>query len=78
MDEEPAVRQQGGMMMPLHLACLSVDASNQDAIAWVETAKHLAQLLGVQPEQVLMFVDPVLFSAWSTWHSQQLADKLNG
>ncbi|KAJ2806336.1 hypothetical protein H4R20_001730 [Coemansia guatemalensis] len=65
-------------MAPLRLSCLSADASDRDAIAWVATAKHLTDLLGMQAEQVLMYIDLVLFSAWSTWHNQQPLEHVNG
>ncbi|KAJ2806335.1 hypothetical protein H4R20_001729 [Coemansia guatemalensis] len=65
-------------MAPLRLSHLSADASNRDAITWVVTAEHLADLLGVHAEQALMYVDPVLFSAWSTWRNQRLLECMNG
>ncbi|KAJ2808768.1 hypothetical protein H4R20_000659 [Coemansia guatemalensis] len=63
---------------PLRLARLAADASDRDAIAWVATAEHLAELLGVQAEQALMYIDPVLFSAWSTWRNQRPLERVNG
>ncbi|KAJ2797672.1 hypothetical protein H4R20_005099 [Coemansia guatemalensis] len=63
---------------PLRLSRLSADASDRDAIAWVATAEHLADLLGMQAEQALMYVDPVLFSAWSTWRNQRPLERMNG
>ncbi|KAJ2607217.1 hypothetical protein H4S08_004898 [Coemansia sp. RSA 1365] len=76
--EELALREYEGSVAPLHLAWLAADASDQDAIAWVATAEHLAALLNVQAEQALMYVDPVLFSAWSTWHIQRPMEHING
>ncbi|KAJ2795473.1 hypothetical protein H4R20_005866 [Coemansia guatemalensis] len=63
---------------PLRLSHLSADASDRDAIAWVVTAEHLTDLLGMHAEQALMYVDLVLFSAWSTWRNQRLLEHVNG
>ncbi|KAJ2804151.1 hypothetical protein H4R20_002616 [Coemansia guatemalensis] len=63
---------------PLGLAHLATDTLDRDAITWVATAEHLAKLLGMQAEQALMYVDPVLFSTWSTWHNQWLLEHVNG
>ncbi|KAJ2806567.1 hypothetical protein H4R20_001641 [Coemansia guatemalensis] len=74
----PAARFVDAHMAPLRLSHLSADASDRDAIAWVAMAEHLADLLGVHAEQALMYVDPVLFSAWSTWRNQQPLEHVNG
>ncbi|KAJ2803936.1 hypothetical protein H4R20_002695 [Coemansia guatemalensis] len=63
---------------PLRLSRLSADASDRDAITWVATAEHLADLLGVHAEQALIYVDPVLFSTWSTWCNQWPLERMNG
>ncbi|PIA12981.1 hypothetical protein COEREDRAFT_11888 [Coemansia reversa NRRL 1564] len=76
--EEPVTRQYEGSVAPLRLAWLAADASDRDAIAWVATAEYLAALLNVQAEQALMYVDPVLFSAWSTWRMQHPMECING
>ncbi|KAJ2803322.1 hypothetical protein H4R20_002941 [Coemansia guatemalensis] len=67
----PTARFVDAHTAPLRLSRLSADALDRDAIAWVATAEHLADLLGVHAEQALMYVDPVLFSTWSTWHNQR-------
>ncbi|KAJ2801553.1 hypothetical protein H4R20_003624 [Coemansia guatemalensis] len=74
----PAARFVDAHMAPLRLSCLSADASDRDAIAWVATAEHLADLLGMHAEQALMYVDLVLFSAWSTWRNQWPLERVNG
>ncbi|KAJ2806292.1 hypothetical protein H4R20_001739 [Coemansia guatemalensis] len=68
----PAARFVDAHMAPLRLSRLSADASDRDAIAWVVTAEHLADLLGMHAEQALMYVDP------STWRNQRPLECVNG